>query len=60
MSSRDSSGKMCAPNGKGQQLCVAFSDYRIYKYTRPDLCWTEDHEVLIYPNCKQELIITEE
>jgi len=60
MNLRKSSGKMCTPDGQGQQLCVAFDDYIKYKYTRTDLCWTENHKILIFPECIRKFKITED
>jgi len=44
-------GIYCTPDGKGKQTCISWEDWLKYKYTKPELCWTENKEILIFPNC---------
>jgi len=57
------SGIYRTPDGKGKQKCIKWDDWVKYKYTKPELCWEEDHEIKIFPDCMlkdEHLIITED
>jgi hypothetical protein len=40
------------PDGQGKTKCILWDDYLKHKFTRPDLWWTEDTPLAIFPDCK--------
>ena len=51
---KNKSGIYCTPDGKGKQTCAYWEDWLKYKYTKPELWWTEKHEILIFPDCMRK------
>jgi len=42
-----------AKSGDGKKLCVKFDDYVKHKFSKKELCWEEDFEVKVWPDCKR-------
>jgi len=38
----NNSGLYITPDGKGKALVTEFSNFKKYKYSKPELCWTVD------------------
>ena len=49
---------MKKPLGDGTALVTKFEDYRKYKFTKK--YWIEDMPLVIFPDCKRDIHITED
>jgi hypothetical protein len=47
------------PTGKGYQYVMKWEDYAKYGLDKSK-AWKEDHNPPIYPDCKREIIYTED
>jgi len=45
-------GLYITPDGHGKALVTKFSDYRKYKYSKPELCWTIDWPIVNHDKIK--------
>jgi hypothetical protein len=48
------------PDGQGKTKVILWKDYLKYKFSKPELWWTEDTPLKIYPDCKLNYNIGEE
>lgn len=47
------------PIGDGTQWVMKWEDYAQHGF-KEELAWKEDHEILIYPDCKREIRFKDE
>ena len=48
------------PDGQGKTKCILWEDYLKHKFSKPELWWTEDTPLVIFPDCKLNYNIGEE
>ena len=51
---------MKEPLGDGNVRVTKFEDYKKYKFSNPDYVWMEFEPLLIFPDCKRDIHITED
>jgi|TARA_B110000438_G_scaffold303794_1_gene367471 hypothetical protein len=40
------------PDGHGKTNCILWTDWLKFKHSKPELWWTEDTPLVIFPDCK--------